>query len=127
MYHTGEVTCVVVVGRHAFSGSADGSVRHWNVFKPSCEGVLPGHVEGVECMCVAGDGASSPEPTILAVAARDGGIRIWMVEREDYACLVILRCPEPQTVVTCICFDPDFPCLYACCKITDKKGKVSMH
>ena len=48
--HDGEVTSLVVVGRHAFTGSIDGSVRHWNTFKGICVGVLPGHIEGVTAM-----------------------------------------------------------------------------
>ena len=53
--HDGEVASLVVVGRHAFTGSVDGSVRHWDAFRMRCEGVLPGHVEGVTSMCVADD------------------------------------------------------------------------
>ena len=121
--HDGEVTSLVVVGRHAFSGSIDGSVRHWNTFKELCVGMLPGHVEGVTAMCAADDKAASPEPTILAVAARDGGIRLWFVDREDYACLGIIVCPEPDTLITAICFDPDTPSLYAAGSVTSKGGK----
>ncbi len=121
--HDGEVTSLVVVGRHAFSGSIDGSVRHWNAFKEVCVGMLPGHVEGVTAMCVADDRAASPEPTILAVAARDGGIRLWVVDREDYACLCVINCPEPDTLITSICFDPDTPCLYAAGSATGKGVK----
>eukprot|EP01043_Picozoa_sp_COSAG02_P020776 COSAG02_NODE_1033_length_15063_cov_14.987503_4_plen_2516_part_00 len=121
--HDGEITSVVVVGRHAFSGSIDGSVRHWNTFKEVCVGMLPGHVEGVTAMCVADDRAASPEPTILAVAARDGGIRLWVVDREDYACLCVINCPEPETRITSVCFDPDTPCLYAAGSATAKGGK----
>jgi hypothetical protein len=121
--HDGEVTSLVVVGRHAFTGSIDGSVRHWNTFKGICVGVLPGHIEGVTAMCVADDKAASPEPTILAVAARDGGIRMWIVDREDYACLCVIFCPQANTLITTICFDPDTPCLYATGSVTDKKGR----
>jgi hypothetical protein len=123
--HDGAVTCLAVVGRHAFSGSKDGSVRHWDTFTRRCVGVLPGHAEGVECMCLADDKAASPEPTVLGVAAGDGGIRLWMVDREDYACLCVVNCPQPQSLVTCICFDPSFPCLYAAGQVTDSDERKS--
>ena len=123
--HDGEVASLVVVGRHAFTGSVDGSVRHWDAFRMRCEGVLPGHVEGVTSMCVADDSAASPEPTILAVAARDGAIRVWIVDREDYACLCIINCPETNTLISTMCFDPETPCLYATGMVTDRKGRES--
>eukprot|EP01052_Picozoa_sp_SAG31_P004671 SAG31_NODE_196_length_20699_cov_103.813835_8_plen_2355_part_00 len=116
--HDGEVTCLLVVGQHAFTGSKDGSVRHWNTVTQRCEGVLPGHVGGVVCMCVADDKCRSPSPSILFVAAGDGGLRVWVVDREDYACLCILQCPDANTIITCMCIDPNFPCLYAAGNIT---------
>ena len=126
--HDGEVTCLAVIGHHAFTGSSDGSVRHWNTVTQQCEGVLPGHVGGVVCMCCADDKCKTPSPSVLIVAAADGGLRVWAVDREDYACLGILFCPDEATHITCMCIDPGCPCLYAAGNVTktDKKTRAAV-
>ena len=117
--HERAVNSVVATGRHAFTGSQDGSVRHWDVMTRTCVGVLPGHTDGVQanCLALADDGCANPTPCLLAVGCRNGSVLLWAVEREEHTCLCVIHpAAESPCVLVSLRFDPQAPCLYACTK-----------
>lgn len=75
-----------------FSGSADGSIRYWqmdtatNQFK--CRGVMEGHVRGVTRLKTFAVGGAP----ILASASVDSTIRLW--DLATYQCVKVLSAEE---------------------------------
>jgi len=51
----GWVHCAQLVGRFVFSGSGDGTVRHWDCASGATLGIFTGHTGGVSCLQVAQD------------------------------------------------------------------------
>ena len=71
--HTHGVTCLAYApdGAQLASGSADGTVRLWDLKGEKLERVLDGHTSAVECLAYAPDGAQ------LASGSADSTVRLW--------------------------------------------------
>ena len=103
--HTQRVTSLAVVGggtaqRLLASGSADRSVRLWDVDAGSCTASLSGHMRSVRCLADLGGGR-------LLSGSWDRSLRVW--NTATGACLaVVFNAHEdgPRGVTTCACALP---------------------
>ena len=77
--HTGGVLSVTYSpdGKKLASGSADGTVRIWDVGRGECERTLTGHTSYVNSVTYSPDGKK------LASGSYDGTVRIWDVGRGE--------------------------------------------
>jgi len=88
--HTSHVTCLATVPGGSsgsgmlVSGSADCTVRVWDVVNKKQVAALEGHTAGVECMVVVGGGSSSGNGGARVVSGSwDGTVRVWDVDNQS--------------------------------------------
>jgi len=75
--HTMRVTSLIHVRNALVSGSADGTLRVWDVTTGHCTGILEGHRGGVVCLCPLNH--LGPHPRVVS-GGLDGTLRIWNVK-----------------------------------------------
>ena len=93
--HTASVTALVMLpdGSMLASGSADCSMRLWDVNTKSCVATLAGHTDAVTALAVLADGK-------LASGSQDGPVRLWdtasrtcVCEYEAYSIVALAALP----------------------------------
>ncbi|KAJ1472125.1 hypothetical protein T484DRAFT_1915240 [Baffinella frigidus] len=94
--HEDRVLDIVTVadGEVLFSGSADGTVKKWDVASGKCIGTLTGHTDWVSCLCTS-DGA-------LFSGSWDGTVRKWDLSTDRF----ITQLSGHQDPVHCLCASP---------------------
>jgi WD40 repeat protein/serine/threonine protein kinase len=97
--HAAAVTsvCFSGDGQHALSGSADRTVRLWEVATGHCLRTFEGHAEGVTSVCLSHD-----DQHVLSAGA-DGSLRLWDVS--DGRCLMVFD--GQGDVLTSACLSGD--------------------
>ena len=70
--HTSGVRCLAVACRSLLSGSADKTIRVWDLDSWQCTAVLEGHRRGVSCLAVRGE--------VLFSGSDDQSICVWSTE-----------------------------------------------
>jgi WD40 repeat protein/serine/threonine protein kinase len=89
--------CVSRDGRHAVSGSADRTLRRWEVSTGQCLRSFAGHTGAVTSVCCARDGG------LILSASTDGTLRLW--DARSGRCLRTFEGHED--LVTAVALSPD--------------------
>ena len=71
--HTGSIesVCLSSDGRYALSGSADKTIRQWDITKKECVHVFKGHTKGVRSVCIGAD------QRYFLSGSEDESLRLW--------------------------------------------------
>jgi len=93
--HTTSVTALAVLpdGGTLASGSADRTVRLWDVGARTCVATLAGHTDAVAALAVLDDGR-------LASASHDNSVRLW--DAASRTCVRVLRPTYPTTLLAAL-------------------------
>eukprot|EP01052_Picozoa_sp_SAG31_P004984 SAG31_NODE_213_length_20124_cov_17.709613_3_plen_2132_part_00 len=85
--HEGKVTSVACSSSYVFTGSADRTVRQWDLLDCSkCVAVLRGHADTISAIAV-------DQPSMWMVSgSHDGSMRIWHLPSK--ACMAIFNCDK---------------------------------
>ena len=100
--HVNDVTCAALVpdSRRLVSGSADSTLRIWDLESGECLRMLRGHRRGVICLALSLDGRT------LVSGGTDGTLRVWDINSGE--CLRILEGHrEREGWVTSVALTPD--------------------
>ena len=89
LYHV--IPQLFIVSTCTFSGSADGTIRIWDMEIGDCVLLLTGHSGPITDLSASADGR------ILVSASADGTARAWELEKGQ--CTALLRGVPPQNMV----------------------------
>lgn len=91
--HTGRVKCLAVdsAGKYVVSGSADESIRLWDVSNQDCICTLKGHRKWIICVDITPDGQ-------LAVSSDGDTVKLWELTKGE--CLLSIKTQLSSTCFT---------------------------
>lgn len=102
--HTAPIMALVCTGHTLISGSADASIRVWDLASAACMHILTDHTDAVSGLCVVdrGDQGDSGSGALAASCSHDGTVRLW--DAQTWLCRAV--CREHRGPVMALCAVP---------------------